>query len=189
MSAWSMFRMPGLAILAGVWMVISGCVPSLHPIHDASQQQPVAGLEGIWHAAEGDSILFSAGDPVGSYRAVFVDKQDVSYVFNVGATQIGGQMYLDFSPATAALPKSEFLDLHISAWHSFAAVAVDGDTLTLGFADPLWLRGHLSRNPEAIATVEDDRLRLTASTGALREFIAEHAGEMFGVQVQLLRQR
>ncbi|MFT7058058.1 MAG: hypothetical protein ACJASV_000558 [Pseudorhodobacter sp.] len=167
-------------------LLLAGCIPSLHPLFSSETLVSVEGIEGNWRANQGEELAFSPTATAGLYRAIFVDQNGAAFVFDVGATQIGSNTYLDFVPATTGFMTSEFFDLHISKWHSFAKLSQQDGSLRLSFGDAVWLRQFLNENPTATAFIEDDRVRLTGSTDELRAFVETHDAVLFDTEMVLV---
>jgi hypothetical protein len=154
--------------------LVAGCIPSLYPIH--SEQDVVTRHEilGRWTSdAESQSWQFTQRDG-DSYKLVLVDKTGQSGALVTHLTEIDGQLFMDLYPIRSGPAKPGFYDLHWLPAHTFFRVELDGDSLSLAFIDPQWLKKHVEEYPElSWQRPNENAVLLTTETAELRNFVGK----------------
>lgn len=163
-----------LAMTAAVLM--SGCVPALHPLYTEQDLIFDAALIGVWQEvdAEGETWDF-ARTTDDSYRLVYTDEEGRQGAFQARLLRIEGTTFLDLYPEEPALAANDFYAMHLLRAHSFLLVDSIEPELRIRAMDPAWLEEYLEQAPGAIAhEVLEGGIVLTASTRDLQRFVLEH---------------
>ncbi|OHB48407.1 MAG: hypothetical protein A2Y10_09820 [Planctomycetes bacterium GWF2_41_51] len=165
-------------------IILGGCVPSLHPLFTENELVFDSNLVGKWSEPNSSDIWeFKTAD---NKRYEFVLTQDKGKgVFTGMLGKIGNEFYLDIFPEDMNIPGNDFYKGHLIGAHSFMKIDVTKDSLKIGIMSPESVKKILEAEPNAIKHEKvDDRIILTASTKALKDFILKYAAdekaELFG---------
>jgi hypothetical protein len=168
------------SILYGMALLLTGCLPSLHPLYNDKTLIFKEELIGKWMGD--DDVLWRftrAGDKEYELR-IREDEKEVGR-FSAHLTQIEGLMFLDLYPDDEQLKDlSDFYKMHILPVHTFMKVDQINPNLRLRMIDYEKVEKMLEDDPNLIKheTVED-RIVLTASTEELQNFVVEHVETIF----------
>lgn len=155
-----------------------GCIPTLHPIYTPETLVDCSGLIGKWSSTDGDQSWTFSGDSDRQCQLLYTDKQQQTGRFTVRLTRIGDDLFMDLDPQPAfAEDAAAFYKGHWRKTHTFYRIQLDGDSLSLSFINPQWLKQYLRANPEALEWEESDDGSglVTSDTAAIREFVRTHA--------------
>jgi hypothetical protein len=169
-------------VFAPALLLLSACLPSVHPFYLPSDVVVDPALIGQWRAAEDDDWelwTFATRDE-GGYEIKITTNEDKTGTFIGQLFSLGGRRYLDLIAGSCDFAKSqhEIVSVSIFPGHLLARIdQVDGG-IKLAFFDWEWLEKHLKNNPGALAhRLEDDSILLTADTKALQAFVLAHSGD------------
>ena len=179
-------------VLAGM-IVLSGCIPCLHPIYTDKDVTFDSKLIGVWSYPDAkpapDKKPPSKGKEYwkfsklgeNSYRLLIAESDGKVGVFETHLVKIDDAMFLDLYPIRPDKPaakNSDFYMLHLLSVHSFMAVDRIGDVLRYRFMDADWLNKYLDKNPQEL---QHEKLKgsgpdivITASTKEIQSFLAKH---------------
>ncbi|MCX6233587.1 MAG: hypothetical protein NT175_02540 [Bacteroidetes bacterium] len=180
-----------LATLAFMFMLLAGCIPSLHPLYTDKDRISMDEIMGVWLSAEGTSMYYIIADPDDqpSYTFTYFELPKKNDLFQrdstpanleVNLVRLGGATFMDFYPGD-----NEYLDkmntllaIHLIPAHTFAKFRISNDTLTIWRFDPDWLKKLFEENRIRISHEKlEDQIVLTASTEELQKFVAKYADD------------
>lgn len=175
-----MIRKALTVLIMGIAVIISGCVPSLHPIYTSKDLVFEPDLVGTWtEDGNRDTWQFiKASD--NSYTLIQTDDQGNVGKFTVHLAKIKGTLFMDCFPDNLDHVIKEkingYYTMHLVPAHTILHVKQITPTLQLSVTDYDWVRGYLKDHPAALAheMIEKDMLVLTADTKALQQFWTEH---------------
>ena len=161
--------------------LMTGCVPSIHPLYTEKDLVFDRALLGVWVSGEGDgdktTWTFTKSGK-NAYSMVSADDGEPAR-FEAKLVRLGDQLYLDILPVEAPVENDFYRSLLIRA-HAFAKIRIDKETLSVALMDPDWLK----KQGSALAQqgLADGGVLLTASTQELQEFILKHGSDpaLFG---------
>lgn len=173
-----------------IWMigllVLTGCVPSLHPLFTESDVVFDRELLGAWSQGDSkDSWTFEKSGAKG-YRLTTTDRPFAtsdkrggkrSGKFEAHLCQLGKFLFLDLYPQDSQAAETDFYKAHLIAAHSFLKVSLDGDDLHLAPLSHDWAENRVARKQFEIPheVLDGGAIVLTASTSELQAFILQHA--------------
>jgi hypothetical protein len=174
-----------LPVAAALAMVLTACVPSIHPLYTEHDLVFDPALVGVWSEDEKADETWAfekSGDQ--AYKAIYSEKGKTGE-FDVHLLKLGDTLFLDFYPqddGIKQMDRNDFYRFHFLPVHTFARVSLSGATLEMGFFDADWLKNLLEEKPKAIRHERRgaDGIILTASTKELQKFVLDHADEAFG---------
>jgi hypothetical protein len=152
---------------------LAGClVVSLQPLYDEKTVEFDETLPGVWADTDGESTLTIERGAWNAYDLTYQEGKTVTKLLG-HLTRVGGQMVLDATVASGIEKPMVTVQAH---W----PFRLDhrGDTFSVRALDYDWFKTHLSsRQLAPLAPVFDGEqdVVLTASTPALRDWIAQHA--------------
>jgi hypothetical protein len=162
-------------------LLLSGCIPSVHPLYSDDVLRENTHLIGAWSEEEDDRWSFEEdGD---GYYLTHYDGKNYGY-FEVYLVQLGNNYYFDFYPDH--LDKSftinqetvinDMLGWHLLPVHTFAKVNIEKDKLVIWMFDPDWLDDLLDKRMIRIKheTHQEDGHLITASTQELQKFVIKY---------------
>ena len=167
-------------------LVLTACVPSLHPLYTAETIVFREELIGIWKEKpqEEDGWTFSKGE--NNVYSVTIAENEESSKFEGRLVKLGETLFLDLFPSGEPIKKANLGTLYRASLipgHLILKVKL-GAKLELQVLDPEKLKEFLAASPKALAhtEVEKDYLVLTASTEELQAFVKKHANstELWG---------
>ncbi len=180
-------------LLAGVVLLSTGCVRSLHPLYTDKDLVFDAALVGQWgQEGEKETWVFSRADE-NRYRLDYTDEDGKLGRFKAHLLQIDGERFLDFFPEKPSLQENDFYRLHLMPVHTFAHVRQIEPTLQMRFPNPKWMKKYLNANPGAIRheIVDVKEVVLTAAPKELQGFWRKHLDTRgaFGEPSDMRRQK
>jgi hypothetical protein len=169
-------------------LLMSGCVPSLHPLYTEGDLVLAPDLEGTWVETNGeDTWTFQKGSG-DDYKLIHKEKGAPGN-FDVHLVQLGQFVFLDIYPQDPDL-KSNFYKSHLIRAHTFAKIELNGSMLRIGMLDPDQVKESITREEVKIPHERlDGEIVLTAPTAQLQAFVRKCAeeGKIFGDPMELLR--
>lgn len=161
-------------------LLLTGCLPSLHPLYNDKTLIFKEELVGKWM---GDDDVLWRFTRTGDKEYELKIREDEKRVgrFSAHLTQIEGLMFLDLYPDDEQLKDlTDFYKMHILPVHTFMKVDQINPNLQLRMIDYEKVEKMLEDDPNLIKheTVED-RIVLTASTEELQNFVVEHVETIF----------
>ena len=165
--------------LLAIAVLITACVPSLHPLYTAETIIFREELIGIWkeEPQKDDSWTFSKGEKDTYNLTIHEDKE--SSILEARLVKLGEHLFLDCSPSDEPIEKAKLGSFYRAALvpgHLIMKVKL-GEKLELQLMEHDKLGELLKKNPKALGhtVVENERLVLTAPTADLQAFFKKHA--------------
>jgi hypothetical protein len=160
------------AIAFGTLLLFGACVPSMNPIFTEQDLVFDQALLGRWTDPENtESWEFIYADEK-EYKLVYTDEQGKKGVFKARLARIEGKTFLDLTPMRGAGEMNDFHRSHFFKTHTFVQILQKGDSYSVAYLEPQWLKDRLAKDPGAVGhlMVEGDVL-LTDSTRKLQKFV------------------
>jgi hypothetical protein len=182
-------------VAAGAALILTACIPSVHPFFTAKDVVFEPGLVGEWSGKDKDknpeSWKFGAGTN-SQYSLMVVEGAGKEGQFTATLFKLKGERFLDLIPSDCnyASNQADLVGGAMFPGHLLARVSQIEPSLKLAFFDFDWLAKYLEQNPKALAHQNvDKRLLLTASTKDLQAFVLAHLkpGELFDKPGELER--
>ena len=180
-------RILGTSLLVFAAILMSGCVPSLHPFYSEGDLVFNNCLIGKWtDLGYKDSWHFERRGPK-KYRLTQVNEDGESTLFEAALFTVGGRTYLDLTP----IKDLENYGPSLLRTHSLMAISIETNKLRISYIDPRWLKGYLARYPDTLKhTFVDDDLVITDTTENLQALLRRSANSpgIFGQTEEIIRQ-
>lgn len=160
--------------IAGL-VLMTGCVPSLHPIYSEHDIIFNANVLGVWAQENSpETWEFQRGDD-NSYRLIYTDRQGHTGNFVAHLANIHGTQFLDLFPEQSEDATSGFYRFHQVPIHSIYLVKEAGDKVVLAGIDYPWLEKYVEDHPAEVPSATfGSRRMLTASTEQLQRLLVEN---------------
>ena len=170
--------------LAAVTLLLSSCIPSVHPFYSEKDVVLDARLLGEWQAkGESDDPelwKFEQGEDK-CYKLTVREKDGKQGQFAARLFKLRSEFFLDITPTECELApdQAELVGASMFAGHLLIRVLWLEPELQLAYCDYEWLEKHLKAKLKALAHHRegDERIVLTASTRDLQRFVLKHLGE------------
>jgi hypothetical protein len=165
--------------------ILSGCVPSLHPLFTEKDVVSDVNLVGIWKPADSNEIWEFKQTGKG-YEGIYIDEKNKVGKFAICLVKLGDNLFFDIYPGEATLADNDFYRMHLVAAHSFMRVNLKRDSLELRVMNIEGLDKMLKSDSSIIQheRLENGSIVLTASTRQLQEFMLKYGidekYELFG---------
>lgn len=199
-----MKKKTGFIIVISLVLLISGCIPSIHPLYFNKDRLVLNELEGKWLSESDDIWEFVKIENEPSYTLSYseheqkgaVEKNSTTAIFEANVVKLGGHYFIDLYPGdNDYLEKmNSFLAVHLITAHTFLKLEVKDEQLVIYQMSPKWLEDLFKENKIRIkhetvvdeATVNSpdnvfkspmahESIILTASTKELQKFITKYA--------------
>ncbi|HEX7862627.1 MAG TPA: hypothetical protein VF773_19995 [Verrucomicrobiae bacterium] len=173
--------------LLAIALLLTACVPTLHPLYTPDTTVFREELIGIWKEKpdEEESWTFTKADQ-NTYKVTLQEKDDTS-ILDGRLVKLGDQLFLDLSPDGAVLENAKigtFYRVALIPGHLIVKVNKLGANLEMQMLDYDKVKKFLETNPKALAHtfLDEDRLVITAPTPELQAFIKKHGNskELWG---------
>ena len=183
--------------IAAVALLLSACIPSVHPFYTDKDVIFDARLLGEWQSKEQadqpEIWRFEKADDK-RYALTVREKEGKHGKFAACLFTLKNQHFLDITPTECELAsdQADLVAASIFPGHLVLRVPQIEPELKLAFCDFDWLKKLLKANPKALAHLEEEkRIVLTASTRELQRFILKHLGEgeLFQKPNELVRKK
>ena len=162
-------------ISLGLLFLMTGCVPSLHPLYTEQDLIYDPALVGEWVGNDGKVTWTFAKSGEKAYTLVYVDEKGKKGEFAVHLLKIGDRRFLDLYPTDPDLQQSDFYKAYLLRVHTFMIVQQEADTLRMSFMKPDWLKKYLQEHPDAVKHEKvDEGVLLTAQPKELQTFLVQH---------------
>ena len=172
-------------------ILLSACVPSLHPIYTDKDLVFDKELVGTW-VSDGETWVFKSIDDK-YYELIYSDTNKksskendgigkilpnsagTSAKFDAHLVKLGEEIYLDLFPDNSQFEQNTLLLLHIFPCHTFMKVRIENDKFSYQMFSGDWFKKSIEKNPEILSHEKvDDSYLITASTSELQEFILKY---------------
>ena len=157
------------------FLLLAGCVPSLHPLYTENELVFKPSLLGTW-AEEGGGVSYEfIKNDSSSYTMIYTE-DSIPSDFTAHLTKIGDHLFLDLLPEEPECGNDFHKGYLISA-HSFYKVSLEKnvlrlDGLAIDWLSDLYQDGKTELRREIL---QGDDFVLTASTKELQEFVLKYA--------------
>jgi len=161
-------------------LLLTGCLPSLHPLYDHETLIFREELIGKWTGDEGGFWQFRrAGEK--EYELRICNDEKEYGRFSAHLIEIEGSMFLDLFPDKEPLENlDDFYRMHILPVHTFLKVDRIDPNLQLRMIDYDKMTEILENDPDSLKhETVNDQIVLTASTEELQNFLIEHIEIIF----------
>ena len=167
----------GTALMAlAVAALVTGCIPSLHPLYTDQDLVFEPRLVGTWVGEDEDDTWVFEKSGEKQYELTFTE-DGVPAKFEVHLVNLGGSLFMDFYPQELDIEAdtdNEFYWLHWIPAHTFARVSIEEDVLRMEMLDADWVDTSLAEGEVKIKHERvNDNIVLTASTKKLQPFMLE----------------
>ena len=165
-------------LMLGLVLLLSGCVPSLHPLYTDKDLVFKPWLVGIWGGKEGqDQDLWIFEKSAENAYTLTILEKGVAAKFDAHLLLLEETLFLDIFPQQPVHPHGYYA-AHLFRAHSFYKVTLREDSLRLAFLDPDWLKKTLEESKVQIAHEQmEDNILLTASTRELQKFVLKYLAD------------
>jgi hypothetical protein len=175
-------KKPILPLIATALVLLSACIPSVHPFYTDEDLAFDSRLLASW-GPKGDASkerwAFTAADAK-TYHLEIIDNEGKTGEFEAHLFKLGQHLFLDLTPRTAKPDPSQadLVQWSLIPGHLLARVYQIEPTFKMAMVDFKWLEGFLKANPSVLAhRISSDALVvLTAGTQQLQQFVLAHLG-------------
>jgi hypothetical protein len=177
-------------------VVVSSCIPSLHPLYTKKDLVLNNTIEGTWISNESDkdqSIWeiekYDCGECNGPqelypknidgklYSLTNIQFND-TVVFELYILKLGDYFYFDFYPHDDYESDNELENMHLFPVHTFAKVDIENNTINIKQFDLEFLEELIRQNKIKISHEKSGRnIILTAPTEELQKFVEKYADD------------
>ena len=159
----------------GFLFILSGCIPSVHPLYTEQDLVFDSALVGEWSGKEGKETWTFTKGAERDYKVTYMDEKGKKGEFVVHLLKVAESRFLDFYPVDPDLKENDFYQIHLFPVHTFTRVQPIGSTLQMAMLNPDWLKKFLQENPAAVRHEKvDGSVLLTAQPKELQEFLMKH---------------
>ncbi len=161
--------------IAASFLMLMGCIPSLHPIYTAGDITFDEAIIGTWEDGEtGETWTFSnAGKS--EYKLTYKDDSGRKGEFSARLVKISGHLFLDIVPTDPGFVQNKFFQDHFLKTHSFVHVLQTQPTVSFTALEPRWLNDLLTERPNAIRHERiGGEVLLTSSTRDIQKFLVDN---------------
>lgn len=167
-------RAAKIPIVLAIALILTGCVPSLHPLFTEEDLVFDGALLGAWVEKDGAStwVLKKSGDK--AYELVYTEKGEPRS-FQAHLAQLGPHRFMDIYPEEPNM-KNELYKFHLIPAHTFSRVRLEGQVLRVQMLYDEWLHEMITARKVNIAHERlEDGILLTAPTRELQQFLRKYA--------------
>ncbi len=163
-----------------VTLVISGCIPSVHPLYTEDDLVFEPNILGIWIESGNDVEWVFEDSGKNSYVVRITEEGKLSNL-EVHLVKLDDKYFFDFFEGENDHIKdiNGYLALQFIPIHTFVKVIITDEYMEIYRFDPGWLEEILKADPTLVKhEVTKDYILLTASTHELQRFILDYAQVM-----------
>lgn len=182
-------RFQTLVLLLTV-LLLSACVPSLHPLYTEKDLTFDQALLGKWQEKGETEIWQFTADGELAYHLRHVDEDGQVGHFSVHMLELQGEKFLDIYPDEMEKELNDLYEITLIPAHLFIHVRQIVPELQMRMIDLEKLKKVVKNSPHAIAFEKlDDGIVLTAATVALQKFVVARLqdGVLFGAPSDMRR--
>jgi hypothetical protein len=174
-------------IVISLILLVSGCIPSLHPLYFDKDRLELKLIEGNWISDSDDIWEFVKVENEPSYILKYTEEQPKGEKnpksqfanFEANIIKLGEYYFMDLFPEENDYinKMNDFLAGHLLQAHTFLKLEVKGDQILIYQMSPEWLETLFDENKIRISheRLDEDNIVLTASTKELQKFITKYA--------------
>jgi hypothetical protein len=175
--------------VAGLLVLVAGCVPSLQPLYTPDTIAFDPALVGAWcQTNKEDRWEFTkSGDD--HYKLNHTDKEKHTAEFTGYLVKVKDQRFLDLYPEDSDAKLNDLFAMYLVAAHTFLWVPKSGATLELAMMSPDAVKKLLAEKPNAVKHEKvKDGILLTAAPKELQAFLAaSDLTELYGEPIKLVK--
>jgi hypothetical protein len=195
--------MKKLIALSCLCILLTQCVPSIHPLYTEKDLVLDDRLVGKWWEGKDadDRWNFTKlPDKEKGYLLELTQKDGKQFVFEAHLVKLGEEYYLDFLPHSSSQELSsqsvksyfpeDFYTIHFIPAHTFAKVLINNNSVEIRLFDSEWIdklirEGKIRIKHESVGELQI----LTASTAELQKFILKYGQDesAFSEKIKLER--
>jgi hypothetical protein len=164
-------------LLLIVSLVLSGCIPSVHPLYNEDDLVFNEEILGEWVEAGSEVKWVFEAASYNSYVLRITEDRKLSNI-ELHIVKLGDNFFFDFYPGDNDHIKdmNGYLSLQFIPVHTFAKVNITPEYIEVYRLDPSWLEEILDNDPSQIKHEKtSEYILLTASTDDLQRFIIAYA--------------
>lgn len=172
-----------------ITLLLTACVPSLHPLYREKDLVLAPALEGAWMQEDGDTWRFQKGAG-NNYKLIYIEKGAPGN-FDAHLVRLGKFMFVDLFPQEPDM-RNDFYKGHFIRTHTFAWIQLEADLLRMAMMDPDKLKESIEQKKISIGHERlGDEILLTAPTEELQQLVQKLAdeGSIFGEPAVLRRKK
>ena len=174
-------------VVISLVFLISGCIPSLHPLYFDEDRITLDVIEGHWKSDSDDHWEFVKVKDEPSYILNYTEKQQKGEQlkqslfanFDANMVELGGHYFMDLYPRENDYMKhmNDFMAVHFLSAHTFLKLEIKDNQLLIYQMSPEWLERLFDEHKIRISheRLDEDNIVLTASTKELQKFITKYA--------------
>jgi len=165
--------------IAGLALLLAGCLPCVHPLYTESDLILDDRLVGVWQPADSDDKwIFDGADEAKVYGLTHVDGKGAGRL-EVRVLRLGEHSFVDIFPSDSEMIRNGLYAAHMLPVHTFWQAAIGDDEVSLAIMNPTWLKeglkaGTLDVKHEIVTVDDDEAVVLTAGTAELQRFVLKH---------------
>lgn len=157
-------------------LLLTACIPSLHPLYTKDTLTFREGLLGSW--IDQDDAVWSFERGENQSYLLTIDPGDEQEAYRVHLVRLDDQLFIDFFPADHSEEQPYSLTWLVPT-HSFGKIEFIGQQgLQLKFFDNEWLETLFEQRKIRIKheRLDDDTIVLSASPEELQQFVIKYSG-------------
>ncbi len=173
-------RLARVLTVAGLAIMLSGCLWSVHPLYTDETVAFEPGLVGVWATADGEKLAIVEQGEGKSYEVTYQQKdlsEGASGKYNAHLVRLGDSLFLDVYPdkkAVDGLMEAKPV-WYLLPTHTFYRLQLNGNAVTVSLVDDELVR-EASEPPLAHQKVTDeDGFLLTASPAEMQAQLKKRA--------------
>ncbi len=178
-------RTIGILVVAGLAMLLSGCVWSVHPLYTEKEVAFEPALVGVWATADGEKTAIIQPGEGKTYEITYLSNdlsEGASGKYSARLVRLGDYLFLDVRPdkkAVDTLMEAKPV-WYLLPTHTFYRVQLNGDAVTVSLVDDELVT---KSEPSTLAHEEigaedgENGYLLTASSAELQAGLAKRAGD------------
>ena len=162
-------------ILLIVILLLTACVPSLHPLYTEADLTTDPKLIGTWVDKEsGESWTFSNCESL-KYSLIHVDSEGRKAQYDARLVKLEDKLFLDLVPVKSSAFQNDLYKDHFLRTHTFVHVISKATTVQVSYMEPRWLKEYVAQNPSAIRHEKvGGEIVLTSSPKETQKFLLTH---------------
>lgn len=163
------------ATVATLVLVLTGCIPSLHPIYFPEDVTFDESILGSWEDGDTGEIWNFSNAGRSEYKLIHIDEEGRKGEFNARLVKISGHLFLDLEPADRGSVQTSFYQEHFQKTHSFVHVLQTQPMLKFAVMEERWLNDLVTQQPSAIRHERvGGEILLTSSTRETQKFLIDN---------------
>ncbi len=162
-------------ISLGLLFLMTGCIPSVHPLYTDQDLIFDPLLVGVWANKDGKETWTFTKKAENAYTLLYVDEKGKKGEFAVYLLKVGDRRFLDLYPTDPDLQQNDFYRCHLMPVHTFMRLQQQGDGIQMAVLKTDWIKKYLQEHPNALKHEKmDDGILLTAQPKDMQAFLLKH---------------